>query len=309
MEKTNDIRYNTVRTKDNLNYEIDIRLNDECHNGIEDFAITGNIWPKDKPKTDRYLLRGGAIGDELAKVFPDLRLFNSLHMATWDGVSGFGIENMLYFLQDEKITSDEWCIYYRIDKKFYKDLYNARFFNVHFQHLLYKMGIVDTWKKQADEAISILEEWTGKTFVSSATKKSLHEYTLEEESEYQKQFASGYYSVSSIQKREKEKIKTLWEKRIANIIERVDKEVAEVQQEKKVDLTILKIIKKAGLSPDFDNYIFYNHESRLCFLWQDWPEYTQSTFDKVQKAIKLWNSLNNGVVAVLDEKVDKEIIK
>jgi|WetSurMetagenome_2_1015567.scaffolds.fasta_scaffold04048_21 hypothetical protein len=301
MEKTNDIRYNTVRTKGNLNYEINIRLNDECHNGIEDFAITGSIWPKGKPKADRNILHCGAIGDELAKVFPDLSLFNSLHLAKWDGVPDFGIGNMMYFLENEKMTRDKWCTYYRIENKFYKELYDARFSDAHFRHLLYNLGIIDTWKKQADEAIAILEEWTGKTFVSKATKKSLHECTPEEETEYQTKLASGYYSVSAIMGRETKKINALWEKRKTDIIERANTQTATATEEKNIDLAVLEIIKDAGLPPDFDNYIFYNHTKKLCFLWRNYPECNKSTLGKVQGAIKLWNSLDNGIIAVLDK--------
>jgi hypothetical protein len=85
-------------------------------------------------------------------------------------------------------------------------------------------------------------------------------------------------------------------------LKNTNKKISKIKNEKIVDMTVLSIIKKAGLSPDFDNYIFYDHKNQLCFLWRNWPEYTYKTVEKVEKAVKLWNDINNGITAVIDEK-------
>ena len=77
---------------------IKIRLDDECENGHQDFSITGDIYQKGKPKTDRYFLSGGCIHEEILKVRPDLKIFVNLHLSDYDGVPMHPTANMIYFL-------------------------------------------------------------------------------------------------------------------------------------------------------------------------------------------------------------------
>lgn len=57
---TNSLVFKTNKIVDNEHIYITIRLDDECKNGKEDFAITGDIYEAHKPKIDRYHLSGAA---------------------------------------------------------------------------------------------------------------------------------------------------------------------------------------------------------------------------------------------------------
>ena len=85
--KTNDLRHTVeTTTKSGDQLQIKIRLNDECKNGHQDFSITGTVWEKGKPRTDRYMLRGGAMGDQIAKEKPEYAIFNRLHLCDYKGI-------------------------------------------------------------------------------------------------------------------------------------------------------------------------------------------------------------------------------
>lgn len=60
LPASNDLRHTIdTKDKDGNSMRIKIRLNDECKNGHQDFAITADVWEKGKPKTDRYCIMGG----------------------------------------------------------------------------------------------------------------------------------------------------------------------------------------------------------------------------------------------------------
>ena len=44
MKTTNSIKYVIDVNNEKHNYKINIRLNDECRNGHEDFAMTADFW-------------------------------------------------------------------------------------------------------------------------------------------------------------------------------------------------------------------------------------------------------------------------
>jgi|WetSurMetagenome_2_1015567.scaffolds.fasta_scaffold255274_1 hypothetical protein len=300
MERTNNLIYTTERTKNGLNYEIRIRLNDECNNGIEEFAITGSIWPEGELQTDRNILKAWAIGDDLAAVFPDMVLFNSLHGAKWDGVPDFAMSNMVYYLEHpEEMSQEAWCAFYRVNPLLYRQLYTARKERYYFQKLLYKLGVVASWKAQADTAIAQLEQLTGKKFVSKAVKPSLKVYTPKEKAEFEAEEAAGYFTMQAMSRRAEDEVSRKWSVRRMDIIRHAEESVDAVKRKKAVELQMLKVLKKAGFTSDFDNYIFYDHLNKICFLWYEHIWYPKVTVDKVEKAVILWNNLNNGITACI----------
>lgn len=79
---------------------IDIRLNDECKNGHEDFSITGSYWSKENKGYEAD--GGGCIHDTILAVRPELKIFVDLHLCDRKGVPMYAVDNGMYFLFKEK---------------------------------------------------------------------------------------------------------------------------------------------------------------------------------------------------------------
>jgi hypothetical protein len=65
--QSNDLRHTASKTKGGKVIIANIRLNDECKNGHQDFAITGEIYLAGKPSTDAICLGMGCVHDEILK--------------------------------------------------------------------------------------------------------------------------------------------------------------------------------------------------------------------------------------------------
>ena len=175
--KTNSLKFTDNRVANNgEQWEISIRLNDECKNGCQEFAITGACYEAGKRKTDNNCIHFGACGDEIAKLFPEYAIFNNLHLCDYLGIPSFCHGNMMYFLQHgfEHYNSGEtlkskFCKEYRINGKQYDILSTAQS-SVHLAILLEQNGIFEQWKEEADKAIKRLEELTGNEFVVDSAK-------------------------------------------------------------------------------------------------------------------------------------------
>lgn len=69
-----------------------VRYEDDCGNGHNSFAITGDITLKAGPRRD---VMGGCIHDEIAKYFPELKPFIKWHFMSSDGPMHY-LANSLY---------------------------------------------------------------------------------------------------------------------------------------------------------------------------------------------------------------------
>ncbi len=165
------------------NIKIDIRLDDECKNGHQDFAITGTYWEVGKKRTDRNMLGGGCCHEEIIKVRPDLKLFVDLHLSDWEGVPMYAVENGFYHLtngfNDKKRShKDLFCEYYRMIAEQY-DIISTSKNQLQYALKLKELGILDQWKEQANKGIELIEELTGQKFVNSSVKSQYHAPTEE----------------------------------------------------------------------------------------------------------------------------------
>ena len=86
--------------------EVVIRYDDECGNGHNSFSITGTIWTSRRSRADRYFYTGGAIHDEIAKYFPELRKYIKWHFMNSDGPTHY-IANTLYHARDRSHDGKE----------------------------------------------------------------------------------------------------------------------------------------------------------------------------------------------------------
>jgi hypothetical protein len=264
--KTNDLRFTDNRIgKNGERWTIKIRLNDECKNGHQDFSITGTCWEKGKPKTDKYMIQGGACGDEIAELFPEYEIFNRLHLCDYMGIPMHCSANGFYFLrkgfdryEEGETLKSKWCKYYRVFPEQFDILFEAKS-ETHFAILLERLGIFEQWKAEADLAIKKLEELTGNEFVVDSVRTQYNRPSDEKMKEESERISNGYYSEEEKQKREDE--------RSAQKLLEIDREeklkINDIKDEYKIKRLILGFSEKA-----YQNYIYYNHSKEIKFNWR-----------------------------------------
>jgi uncharacterized tellurite resistance protein B-like protein len=74
-------------------FAIEIRLDDECENGHNDFAITATAWYKDGGQI------AGCCHKEILEVRPDLKPFIDLHLSNENGEPMYAGENGFYYYE------------------------------------------------------------------------------------------------------------------------------------------------------------------------------------------------------------------
>jgi len=264
--KTNDLRFTDNRVgKNGEQWVIKIRLNDECRNGRQDFSITGTCWEKGKPKTDKYMIQGGACGDEISVLFPEYEIFNRLHLCDYMGIPMHCSANGFYFLrkgfdryEEGETLKSKWCKYYRVFPEQFDILFEAKS-ETHFAILLERLGIFEQWKAEADLAIKKLEELTGNEFVVDSVRTQYNRPSDEKMKEESERISNGYYSEEEKQKREDE--------RSAQKLLEIDREeklkINDIKDEYKIKRLILGFSEKA-----YQNYIYYNHSKEIKFNWR-----------------------------------------
>lgn len=186
-EKTNDLRFTTTKVVGNESITVKIRLNDECKNGIEDFSITGEIYKAGKPRTGRNMITAGCIHEEIARAFPEFIPFIRLHLADWQGIPMYAVENGFYHLKNgfnnEAAGTPEhatkFCEYYRMAPAQFEALKNSETSAIYGFYLV-ELGIVEQWKNEAAAAIKKLEGLTGKIFEGTGTRSNTKFPTPEE---------------------------------------------------------------------------------------------------------------------------------
>ena len=290
--KTNSLKFTDNRTDKNGNqWEIKIRLDDECKNGYQEFSITGTCWEKGKPKVDKYLMRGGACGDTIAELFPEYEIFNRLHLCDYKGMPMYCAENMFYFLKNGFNSGstgeqfiNEFCKYYRLTKEEFFKIYKAQSVT-HFCILLEQSGIFEKWEKEAKKAIKLLEELTGNEFIIDSVKSQYNRPEQSKIFEELQKIENGFYSDEAIKQREIEQD----EKDFLKIEEEEAKEIEKI----KLEYTVKKIIFRASKKA-FKNFIFYNHTKQIKFNWTNTnKQLTTEEIEAVKKEIT--NLLPDGV--------------
>lgn len=267
--KTNDLRYSENVSWDAKHYcVVRVRLNDECRNGHEDFAITGDIYNR-RTKKD---VGGGAIGDEIAKRFPKFEIFNRLHLSDHDGYPMYAIENGFYHLTDGRnaLSKEKFCECYRVTEEDYEELKTA-YDQCEFFDILKTRGVFKRWKAEAKEAIRILEEWTEKEFESKAIRSQLH--APKGLKCYYEDKKAGLYTPEAKETRrimtrimavtaEREKIVNTYKERAKND-----------ERSKAIDLFLLSVIERHNFPLEYKSHvIYYSGKKTLTINWRDYDK-------------------------------------
>lgn len=284
---SNDLRHQIV-TKDaegNTMY-INIRLNDECKNGHQDFAITADIYEKGKPKIDKYYIMGGCCHDEILEVRPDLGIFVDLHLSDYKGIPMHAIANGFYHLRegldntkpDSSNFKVEFCNYYRITPEQF-DVLNTSENQIQYATKLIALGILEQWEKQANEAIKLLEEMTASKFVVDSKRTQLDAPTPEQIAEEKTRVENGYYLPEAKEQRRREAENL----ELTKLLEEEAKKITAIREEYAVLVQVLRIGGKQAL----DNCIYYTHSKTLSFNWKGYDKISNELFNKIQTEIKL----------------------
>lgn len=285
--KTNDLRHSILAhdAEGNPIY-IKIRLNDEYKNGHQDFSITCDIYEKGKPKTDRYFIAGGCCHDEIIKARPDLKIFVDLHLCDYKGIPMHAIANGFYHLTqgfnktkpEDSNFSAEYCDHYRISAEQFKALNEAQN-QLQFALLLDGLGILAQWERQANQAIKLLEEMTGKTFVIDSKRTQYIAPSIEEVEEEQRRQNEGYYTPEAAQKREEDKRKSILDKLTADR----DKDIKSA----KTEFEVKKQVLITGGEKALNNCIYYNHSQTISFNWRGYDMISDEIYNKILADIQL----------------------
>jgi hypothetical protein len=286
VKASNSLVYKTNKIVGKEHIFVTIRLNDECKNGHQDFAITANIYETGKPKTDRYFIGGGCCHDDILKAFPQFKIFVDLHLCDYKGIPMHPTANGFYHLKEgfnnTKPESEgfarEYCEYYRISLEQFNVL-RTSFNEVDFALKLRDLGILEQWEKQAKEAIIILEGLTETKFVIDSKRTQLNFPSEEKINEHLDRVKSGYYTPEAQQQREIAKLDGI----IAKLAAERDKDINKAQLEFEVKKQVLIIGGEKALK----NCIFYNHTKQLAFNWTSYGNISDELVNKIMAEMQL----------------------
>ena len=159
METTNKLTYLSTKffteNKEEYRITVTVSLDDDCHNNMCDWSVTADIRQKNQYGTyGEYM--GGCCHDEVAKHFPELAKFISLHLCNHYGAPMYPVENGIYHVRRSGMSVA--MEYLRISEQECVELYKASEDKMYFKYLLFNLGIVDRWKRESDELLVELEK-------------------------------------------------------------------------------------------------------------------------------------------------------
>lgn len=239
-------------------YEFDylIKLGDECKNGHLTFSFTGSI--KIKKGNGRYYdYISGAIGNIIIYFKPELSMFEKLHLCNHLGQPTY-IDNIRYSINTGKTNKQIAEMYNIPNLEAIETLRNASDNKELFYYLVFRLGIAETWEKQAKEAIREMEAKTGLTLKIENKNKVYEQFDAEKCNDMAYLFKHGYATKEMKQARE-EITKT--KKRLEGL--------AEIEKAKRI-YEVKKAVISYGIA--WNNVVFYDHKNELCFNWLDYSD-------------------------------------
>lgn len=282
------LKYTETRIYKGYKVSVNVRLSDDCRNGHADFAITADIYEKNKYDFWKWAA-GGCCHDEIAIVFPELRPFIALHLCDAKGAPMYAQGNGFYHLRNssQEVTMNEL----RITQEEYTRFLREAEDQLYFTYLLQTMGIPARWEEEARAAISQLEGLTGQKFEDSSSRYQFTPLTPKQFQLVESRIAEGYYLPENIKKRKHEAQLAARRKKIAELKADALKAQKKIERELAVKLYVIR----NGMP--IDNFIYYTHNNKGVFNWMDgscYKKVTQAQFDRFLKKID-YNKLPAGI--------------
>ena len=255
---------------------VQVMLADECRNGHYDFSITGDI--SRKAGNGRWVdYAGGCIHEEIVERFPELEKFVPLHLSNYLGHPMYAVANGQYWIsmEEKNVAKRELRI---TDEELEKlSLVCEKEDRQYFKYLLYSLGIVDRWKREADEFIAFIQEKAGVVWVNPykpEEERNVMCLTDEERKEIEQKITEGYYTEEAIRERSAQRVRDKIQKQRDEIIKEYEKQEKKASGERDVKLYLLD----CGIP--LDNVIYYNHTNRVVFNWQNYgKKISKEVFD------------------------------
>lgn len=241
-----------------------IGLNDACKNGHLTFSFTGEIKVK-KGNGQFYTYISGAISDTIAYFKPELEKFNRLHLCNHLGQPMY-IDNIRYSINTGKTNKQIAEMYNIPNLEAIETLRNTSDNKELFYYLVFRLGIAETWEKQAKEVIQEMEAKTDLTLKIENKDKVYKQFDAKDcevlENIYQLGFASKQAKQYRMQQAAEEKK--------AKELAEIEKEFAKTVEKAKRIYEVKKAVVSFGIS--WNNVVFYDHKNELCFNWLDYSD-------------------------------------
>lgn len=248
--------------------KVEIRLNDECGNGYEDFALTADGY-EIKANGRKDWAFGGCCHDEILAQFPELAIFEVLHLCDFKGAPMYTEANLLYDIKANNLEAVKSYLYPCTADEIADAMTLANKDELFVKMWLINHRLPQRWQEWANTAIEKLEAMTGQKFESKATKSHFYDLTSKELALYDDRIASGYYTEQAANGRKVAEIDRIIAGSIQYEYDQIKKIEAEIAF-KRAAYAILK--KMAGTSvEDFkrlkDGLICYEHNHEIAFNW------------------------------------------
>lgn len=238
-----------------------IKLDDGCKNGYLTFLFTGSI--KIKKGNGRYYdFIPGAIGDIITYFKPELSIFEKMHTCNHLGQPMY-IDNIRYRINEGKTDREISEMYNISDMEAIEILRNASDNKDLFYYLVFRLGVADTWKNLANEAIREIEKRSDSKLKIENKDRVFKQFPEKECEVLENLYQLGYASKVQKELRDKARKEEQKQKELKEIEDERNKAIAKAQKE----YEIKKAVVSFGIS--WNNVIFYDHSSKLCFNYLD----------------------------------------
>lgn len=249
--------------------KVEIRLSDDCKNGFNEFAITGEI------RKNRKYIMGGCIHEEILKYFPEFKIFVDLHLRDVNGVPMYPVINGFYFLKNKEINKLQHHLHCNEEElNIIKNATSEK----EFAYLIYKCGLMKKWEEEAEKGIKKLEELTGETFENDKGFRNKEFLTIEEIKEFEEKDINGYFSTDQVNERIELQETEKREKLIKELEEEKRKEIEKIENQYNIYIHLAEITT-------CKNYIYYSHKNELVFNWMNYKTISQEEFTDILNKI------------------------
>lgn len=300
--------YNTMKYKTSKTYlengntmrmDVEIRLNDECRNGHEEFAMTCDIYRK--ARNGRWVYEGGGCAhDEIIKRFPKFKIFEQLHLCNTLGQPMHFIANTIYFLKRGEYNLTCLTEGEARELAMYVENNNA------FQYKLEELGVLSRLENKAKEGIALLEELCGEKYTpeyEGQVKYGVYPLSGDNRADVEKKIAEGYFTDEKIEERKRAREEEEYQKVVEEIDKKLEAELKKINEDYNAQKLVLTWFR---CKVDF---IYYPHSKTYHFNRFNFSFEKQVTREEVDAFVEGNKELLEGYNVVMGKEDETVKIK